>query len=90
VLRLADRLGATCSGSTPVQLAGLVLLFLLTAVLYLCGAVSPIMLKKGDNMKRKKTSLKSQPTKLRYMLAAVTMTMHSILASFLGGSPMLA
>jgi hypothetical protein len=41
-------------------------------------------------MKRKKTSLKSQPTKLRYMLAAVTMTMHSILASFLGGSPMLA
>lgn len=80
----------TCSGSSPVQAAGLVLLTLLAIVLYQWGTVQSLNPTKGGNMKKKFFSEIGLIAKLKPLLISVVMTFHAILASFLGGSPMLA
>lgn len=80
----------TCSGSSPVQVAGLVLLLALTIGLHLWGTVQSVNQMKGDNMKKKNISLTSLNAKLRALFVSVILTIHAILTSFLGGSPMLA
>jgi hypothetical protein len=80
----------TCSGSTPVQVAGLVLLTLLTIGLYQWGTVQSLKLTKGGSMKKKNISEASLIAKTKPLFISVVMTAHAILASFLGGPPMLA
>lgn len=87
----------TCSGSIPVQVAGLVLLTILAIGLYLWGTVMSLNIHKGGNMKIKmkfeKFKLKIDDQynkKLKLICISVVMTANAILASFLGGSPMLA
>lgn len=87
VLKLTE---LTCSGSTPVQVAGLVLLTLLTIGLYHWGTVKSLKHTTGGNMKKIKTSETSLSSKLAPLAISVIMTVHAILASFLGGFPMLA
>jgi hypothetical protein len=83
LLKLAE---LACAGSTPAQAAGLVLLTLLTIVFYLWGSAKSLN-REGDNMKMHVTRLVA---KLKPLFVAVLMTAHAILASFLGGTPMLA
>ena len=71
-------------------MAGLVLLTVLTIGLYHWGTVQSLKLTKGGNMKKNVTSQASLVAKLKPLFIAVVMTAHAILASFLGGSPMLA
>ena len=87
VLKLTE---LTCSGSTPVQVAGLVLLTMLTIGLFHWGTVQSINLTKGGNMKKKNISKTSLILKLKPLFISVIMTIYAILSSFLRGSPMLA
>jgi hypothetical protein len=86
----------TCSGSIPVQVAGLVLLIVLAVGLYLRGTVMSLNLNNGGNMKnqakkhKKQNRLLAGPCRLKLVSMCVIMTIHAILTSFLGGTPMLA
>jgi hypothetical protein len=85
-----------CSGSIPVQVAGLVLLTALAVGLYLRGTVMSLNLNNGGNMKsntkkhQKRNRLLTGSSRLKLVSMSVIMTAHAILTSFLGGTPMLA
>ena len=88
MLKLA-KLELICLNSTLCQVSGTVLLFLLTVKLYYWKTNFSMKLTGGRNMK-KDTSKTSSLVKLKLLLISVITTIHAILSSFLGESPMLA